>query len=65
MNKELEKTGKMGVSHEYATFIKVFHLPGYSSNLNQNEYLNRALKSNLNNKPLGRAKGKMEKLAKA
>ncbi len=29
------------------------------------EYLNRDLKSNLNNKPLGRAKGKIEEHAKS
>ena len=50
---------------EHATFIKVFHLPSYSPDLNPDEYLNRDLKSNLNNKPLGRAKGKIEEHAKA
>ena len=33
--------------------------------MNPDEYLNRDLKSNLNNKPLGRAKGKIEEHAKA
>lgn len=51
--------------HEHAAFIKVFHLPSYSPDLNPDEYLNRDLKSNLNNKPLGRAKGKIEEHAKA
>ena len=46
-------------------FIKVFQLPGCSFNLNLDEYLNRDLKSNLNNKPPGRAKGKIEEHAKA
>ena len=48
------------LSHEHAAFIKVFHLPSYSSDLTPDEYLNRDLKSNLNNKPLGRAKRKIE-----
>ena len=50
---------------EHAAFIKVFHLPSYSPDLNPDEYLNRDLNSNLNNKPLGRAKGKIEEHAKA
>ena len=36
-----------------------------ATDLNPDEYLNRDLKSNLNNKPLGRAKGKIEEHAKA
>lgn len=47
-----------------AAFIRVFFLPSYSPDLNPDEYLNRDLKSNLNNKPLGRAKGKIEENAK-
>lgn len=49
---------------ENAAFIRVFFLPSYSPDLNPDEYLNRDLKSNLNNKPLGRAKGKIEEHAK-
>lgn len=45
---------------ENAAFIRVFFLPSYSPDLNPDEFLNRDLKSNLNNKPLGRAKGKLE-----
>ena len=51
--------------HEHAAFIKEFHLSSYSPDLNPDEYLNRDLKSNLNNKPPGRAKGKREEHAKA
>ena len=40
------------------------YLPSYSPDLNPDEYLNRDLKSNLNNRPLGRAKGKTEERAK-
>jgi len=47
---------------EQAAFIKLFYLPSYSPDLNPDEYLNRDLKANLNNKPLGRAKGKIEEL---
>lgn len=54
-----------GFLSENAAFIKVFFLPSYSPDLNPDEYLNRDLKSNLNNKPLGRAKGKLEEHAKA
>lgn len=49
---------------ENAAFIKLFYLPSYSPDLNPDEYLNRDLKSNLNNRPLGRAKGKIETYAK-
>jgi transposase len=49
---------------EHAAFIKLFYLPSYSPDLNPDEYLNRDLKANLNNKPLGRAKGKIEEHAK-
>ena len=49
---------------EQAAFIKLFYLPSYSPDLNPDEYLNRDLKANLNNKPLGRAKGKIEEHAK-
>ena len=38
--------------------------PSYSPDLNPDEYLDRDLKSNLNNKPLGRAKGEIEVHAK-
>ena len=48
---------------ENAAFIRVFFLPSYSPDLNPDEFLNRDLKSNLNNKPLGRAKGKLEEHA--
>ena len=51
--------------HEHAAFIKVFHLPVYCPDLNPDEYLNRYLKSTLNNKLQGRAKGKIEEHAKA
>ena len=51
--------------HEHATFVKLFHLPSYSPDLSPDEYLNRDLKSNLSNKPLGRAKVKIEEHAKA
>ena len=44
--------------------IRVFYLPSYSPDLNPDEFLNRDLKSNLNNKPLGRAKGKIQTHAK-
>ena len=37
---------------EHAAFIKVFHLPSYSPDLNPDEYLNRDLKSNLNPDPM-------------
>lgn len=50
---------------ENVAFIKLFYLPSYSPDLNPDEYLNRDLKSNLNNKPLGRAKGKIEEHAKS
>jgi len=50
---------------ENIAFIKIFYLPSYSPDLNPDEYLNRDLKANLNNKPLGRAKGKVEEHAKA
>jgi len=53
-----------GFLHENAAFLKVFFLPSYSPDLNPDEYLNRDLKSNLSNKPLGRAKGKVEEHAK-
>lgn len=53
-----------GFLSENAAFIKIFFLPSYSPDLNPDEYLNRDLKSNLNNKPLGRAKGKLEEHAK-
>ena len=49
---------------EQAAFIKLFFLPSYSPDLNPDEYLNRDLKANLNNKPLGRATGKIEAHAK-
>ena len=49
---------------EHAAFVKPFHLPSYSPDLNPDEYLNRDFKSNLNNKPLGRVKGKIEAHAK-
>jgi transposase len=49
---------------ENAAFIRIFFLPSYSPDLNPDEYLNRDLKSNLNNKPLGRARGKLEEHAK-
>lgn len=49
---------------EQAAFIKLFYLPSYSPDLNPDEFLNRDLKSNLNNKPLGRARGKIEENAK-
>jgi transposase len=49
---------------EQAAFIKLFYLPSYSPDLNPDEVLNRDLKANLNNKPLGRAKGKIEEHAK-
>jgi len=48
---------------EQAAFIKLFYLPSYSPDLNPDEYLNRDLKANLNNKPLGRAKGKIKEHA--
>lgn len=48
---------------ENATFIKLYYLSSYSPDLNPDEYLNRDLKSNLNNRPLGRAKGKIEAYA--
>ena len=44
--------------------IRVFYLPSYSPDLNPDEFLNRDLKSNLNNKLLGRAKGKIQTHAK-
>ena len=44
--------------------IRVFYLPSYSPDLNPDEFLNRDLKSNLNNKPLGIAKGKIQTHAK-
>lgn len=50
---------------ENVAFIKLFFLPSYSPDLNPDEYLNRDLKANLNNKPLGRAKGKSEKHAQS
>ena len=53
-----------GFLTENAAFIKLFYLPSYSPDLNPDEYLNRDLKSNLNNRPLGRAKGKTEEQAK-
>ncbi len=53
-----------GFLSENIAFIKVFFLPSYSPDLNPDEYLNRDLKSNLNNKPLGQVKGKLEKHAK-
>jgi len=49
---------------EQSAFIKLFYLPSYSPDLNPDEFLNRDLKSNLNNKPLGRARGKIEEHAK-
>ena len=49
-----------GFLTENAAFIKLFYLPSYSPDLNPDEYRNRDLKSNLNNRPLGRAKGKTE-----
>lgn len=49
---------------ENAAFIRVFFLPSYSPGLNSDEYLNRDLKSNLNNKPLVQANGKLEEHAK-
>jgi transposase len=52
-----------GFLSENAAFIKVFFLPSYCPDLNPDEYLNRDLKANLNNKPLGRGKGKMEEHA--
>lgn len=52
-----------GFLSEKAAFIKLFFLPSYSPDLNPDEYLNRDLKANLNNKPLGRAKGKIEECA--
>lgn len=51
--------------HEHAAFIKVFHLPSYSADLNPDEYLNRDLKSNLNNKPLAQKGKKIAEHAKA
>lgn len=48
---------------ENVAFIKLFYLPSYSPDLNPDEFLNRDLKANLNNKPLGRAKGKIEEHA--
>lgn len=48
---------------ENVAFIKLFYLPSYSPDLNPDEYLNRDLKSNLNNRPLGRAKGKIKEHA--
>nr|WP_176015322.1 hypothetical protein [Victivallis sp. Marseille-Q1083] len=39
-------------------------MPSYSPDLNPDEYPNRELKSNLSNKPLGRAKGKITEHAK-
>ena len=53
-----------GFLQENAAFIKLFFLPSYSPDLNPDEYLNRDLKSNLSNKPLGRAKGKITEHAK-
>lgn len=50
---------------EQVAFIKLFYLPSHSPDLNPDEYLNRDLKSNLNNNPLGRAKGKIEEHAKS
>ncbi len=45
-------------------FIEVFYLPSYSPDLNPDELVNQDLKANLNNKPFGRAKGKLAQNAK-
>ncbi len=44
--------------------LRIFYLPSYSPDLNPDEFLNRDLKSKLNNKPLGRAKGQIKTNAK-
>lgn len=46
-----------GFLRRHGKKIKLCYLPSDSLDLNPDEYVNRDLKSNLSNKPLGRAKG--------
>lgn len=52
-----------GFLRRHGKKIQLFFLPSYSPDLNPDEFVNRDLKSNLSNKPLGRAKGQLAKNA--
>lgn len=48
-----------GFLRRHGKKIKLFYLPSYSPDLNPDKYVNQDLKSNLNNEPLGCAKGRL------
>jgi transposase len=52
-----------GFLRRHGKEIRMFFLPSYSPDLNPDEFVNRDLKSNLSNKPFGRAKGQIAKNA--
>lgn len=54
-----------GFLRRHGKKIKLCYLPSDSLDLYSDEYVNRDLKSNLSNKPLGRTKGKLAENALA